>query len=147
MSDAWLEELPYEECLQHLRDHAVGRIGVMIDDAPVVVPVNYRLVETVSLVLVAVRTRPGNVIERGELQVAFEIDDIDPVHRQGWSVLVRGTLHHIDTDAADFKNRFDPDPWLTTERDAWLVIQPFAITGRQLHPATHEWAFHGRGYI
>jgi hypothetical protein len=91
--------------------------------------------------------RPGNIIERGGLTVAFEIDHTDAIHRQGWSVLVRGTLHHVDPEAADFKNRFDPYPWLTTERDAWLIIQPFAITGRQLHRATREWAFHSRGYL
>jgi hypothetical protein len=147
VSEAWLEELPYEECLQHLREHAVARIGIVIDDAPVVLPVNYRLVETVGLVLLAVRSRPGNIIERGGLQVALEIDDIDSIHQQGWSVLVRGTLHHVDAEAADFKTRFDPDPWISAERDAWLVIQPFAITGRRLHPATRGWAFHIRGYL
>jgi nitroimidazol reductase NimA-like FMN-containing flavoprotein (pyridoxamine 5'-phosphate oxidase superfamily) len=147
MSDEWLEELSYDECLQRLREHSVGRIGVVIDDAPVVLPVNYRFVETVGLTLLAVRTRPGNIIERGGLTVAFEIDHTDAIHRQGWSVLVRGTLHHVDPEAADFKNRFDAYPWLTTERDAWLIIQPFAITGRQLHRATREWAFHSRGYL
>ena len=147
MSDAWLKELSYEECLGRLRDHTVGRIGVIVDDAPIVVPVNYRLVEAAGLVMLAVRTRPGNIIDRGGLHVAFEIDEIDPVHRQGWSILVRGTLHHVDHHAADFEHRFDPDPWLSEERDAWLVIHPFTITGRQLHPPSQEWAFHLRGYM
>jgi hypothetical protein len=78
---------------------------------------------------------------------AFEIDEIDPQHEQGWSVLVRGTLHHVDPDAADFRERFDPHPWLAVERDAWLVVQPFAISGRRLHAAYREWAFHLRGYL
>ena len=145
--DAWLETLTYDECLQLLRAHTVGRIGVVTDDAPVILPVNYRLVETVGLTYLALRTRPGNVIERADLLVAFEIDDIDPVQRQGWSVLVRGTLHRVDPDAADFQHRFDPEPWMLAERDAWLVIEPFAITGRRLHPATTEWAFHDRAYL
>jgi hypothetical protein len=62
-------------------------------------------------------------------------------------VLVRGTLHRVDPDAADFENRFDSHPWLVAERDAWLVIQASAITGRQLHSATREWAFHPSGYL
>ena len=78
---------------------------------------------------------------------AFEIDGIDPAHQQGWSVLVRGTLHHVDPDAAEFRERFDPEPWLVEERDAWLVVDPFAITGRRLHPAEPEWAFHVRAYL
>lgn len=91
--------------------------------------------------MVAVRTRPGNVIERGGLQVAFEIDEIDPLRQDGWSVLVRGTLHHVDPEAAGFKDRFDPHPWLVADRDAWLVIAPFSVSGRRLHPTTEEPAF------
>jgi nitroimidazol reductase NimA-like FMN-containing flavoprotein (pyridoxamine 5'-phosphate oxidase superfamily) len=147
MKDAWLEELSYDECLQLLREHAVGRMGVVLDESPAVLPVNYQLVETVGLTLIALRTRPGNIIDRADLKVAFEIDDIDPIHRQGWSVLVRGTLHDVDPEAADFKNRFDSHPWILTERDAWLVIQPFSITGRRLHAAATEWAFHYRAYL
>jgi len=147
MSDAWLEELSYNQCLHLLRAGEVGRIGVVVDEAPIVVPVNYRLVETLGLTFLAIRTRPGNVIERGGLLVAFELDGLDQAHHQGWSVLVRGTLHHVDADATDFKERFDSEPWLLSERDAWLIIQPFAITGRQLHAADPEWGFHTRAYM
>lgn len=147
MSDSWLEALSLEECQRLLREHNVGRIGVVVDEWPMVLPVNYRLVETTGLTWIAVRTRPGNVIERAAMHVAFEIDRIDSVHREGWSVVARGTLHHVDATAADFKERFDPEPWLLAERDAWLMIQPFAITGRRLHAPGAQWAFHPRGYI
>jgi len=144
---AWLEELPYEECLSLLRERSVGRVAVVIEDAPAVFPVNYCLVETGGLTWVAVRTRPGSVIERASMQVAFEIDSIDSLQHEGWSVLVRGTLHHVDPDAADFRGRFDPHPWLIDERDAWLIIDPFAISGRRLHATEREWAFHLRAYF
>ena len=147
MTSAWLEELPYATCLRLLRANTVGRIAVVIDEFPVVLPVNYRMVETAGTSWLALRTRPGNIIERAPMQVGFEIDDIDAAHRQGWSVLVRGTLHHVDADAADFQERFDPEPWLLAERDSWLVIEPFAITGRELHPAETEWAFHDGAYL
>ena len=114
---------------------------------PIVLPVNYRLVETLDLTWLALRTRPGNVIDQASNRVAFEIDGIDASHHRGWSVLVRGTLLPIDADAASFRERFDSEPWLTTERDAWLVIEPFSITGRELHRAEQEWAFHHRSYL
>ena len=110
MTDAWLEELPYEECLERLREHTVGRIAVVIHYAPVVLPVNYRLVETDDLALLAVRTRPGNVIESGGPQAAFEIDDIDPIHQQGWSVLVRGTLHATRPGCGGFQEPLRSPP-------------------------------------
>jgi nitroimidazol reductase NimA-like FMN-containing flavoprotein (pyridoxamine 5'-phosphate oxidase superfamily) len=147
MSESWLEELPYDQCLQMLRAGTVGRIGVIVNDAPIVLPINYRVVETLDLTFVAIRTRPGNVVERAGLMVALEIDGIDPVHHQGWSVLVRGTLHHLNAATPDLRDRFDSHPWLTADRDAWLVIEPFAITGRRLHAAEEEWHFNARAYM
>ena len=147
MDESWLEHLDLEACLLHLRAERVGRLAVVVAEHPVVLPVNFRLVETLGMTWVALRTRPGNVIDRASPNVAFEIDGIDPAHRRGWSVLVRGTLQPVDPDAAEFRARFDSDPWLTAERDAWLVIEPFSITGRALHPSEQEWAFHLRGYL
>ena len=146
MTDAQLEELSLDECLILLRNSRVGRVAVVVDDSPIVLPVNFRLVEVGERNWIALRTRPGGVIETAPMRVAFEIDGVDPANRQGWSVLVRGSLQPVDPDAADFRERFDPQPWLTEDRDAWLVIEPFAITGRRLKGARGEWPFHLRGY-
>ena len=78
--------------------------------------------------------------------MAFEIDGIDPIHHSGWSVLVRGTLHRVDAQAADFVTRFDPGPW-APDRDAWLVIEPTSITGRRIPGPQPEWAFSVRAYL
>ena len=137
----FLEEIPYEDCLQLLRVMPVGRIAVVIDTYPVVLPINYRLVETSSRVWIAIRTRAGNVIDRAPINAAFEIDGIESAERQGWSVLVQGTLHHVDPEAADFREHFDPHPWLGEELDSWMVIEPFSITGRRLHGADADWAY------
>jgi hypothetical protein len=133
--------------LSLVRAQSVGRVAIVIEDVPAVFPVNYCLVETGGLTWVAVRTRPGSVIERAPMFVAFEVDNIDARHHEGWSVLVRGTLHHVDPDVADFRDRFDPHPWLVDERDAWLIIEPFAISGRRLHATEHEWAFDLRAHF
>src|ERR1700694_5618576 len=96
MTDAWLEPLSQETCMRLLRESTVGRIALVIDADPIILPVNYRLVEPPSGPLVAVRTRPGNVIEQAPTNVAFEIDSIDPIHHTGWSVLGRGELLHAN---------------------------------------------------
>jgi nitroimidazol reductase NimA-like FMN-containing flavoprotein (pyridoxamine 5'-phosphate oxidase superfamily) len=147
VTDPWLEELPLEKCLQLLRERAIGRVAVMAEGGPIVLPVNYRLVESGGPTWVAVRTRPGNVLDHPAARAALEVDEIDPVHHEGWSVLVRGTLQPVDPDAAGFRERFDPEPWMNAERESWLIIEPFAITGRRLHAAEREWAFHIRAYL
>jgi nitroimidazol reductase NimA-like FMN-containing flavoprotein (pyridoxamine 5'-phosphate oxidase superfamily) len=148
MSDnARLEELDMQECLSLLRQEQVGRVAVVVDEFPIVLPVNYKVVQFATRVWIALRTRPGNVLDRASTPAAFEIDSVEPARRQGWSVLVRGMLQHVDPDAADFRERFDPAPWIEAERDAWLVIEPFAITGRRLNATQSEWAFHMRAYL
>ena len=147
MDEAWLETLELERCLEHLRTEQVGRIAIVVDGSPIVFPITYRLLETSSQTWIAIRTRPGNVIDQASMNTAFEIDGIDASHHRGWSVLVRGSLQHVNPEAAGFRERFDPQPWMTTDRDAWLVIEPYSITGRELHPSEHDWAFHSTAYL
>ena len=140
MTDAGLDVLTFEECVARLEEGGVGRIALLVDEYPLIVPVNYRLVVLPGpRYWIAIRTRPGGVIERADMYVAFEIDDFDADRREGWSVVVRGTLHHVDPDVADFAQRFDPDSWLHEERDAWMVIEAFQITGRALHDRNRDW--------
>jgi len=147
MTDTWLEPLSHDQCIGLLRAGTVGRMAVIDNGYPVVVPVNYRLVETTGPPWIAIRTRAGNVLDQRSSPVGFEIDSIDAVDHRGWSVLVRGTLHHVNPNTGDFRNRFDPQPWLDDERDAWLVIEPFSITGRQLHTDEPHWSFHLNAYL
>jgi nitroimidazol reductase NimA-like FMN-containing flavoprotein (pyridoxamine 5'-phosphate oxidase superfamily) len=139
MVERVLEELTLDECMQLLRIGTVGRIAFTVEDFPVIFPVNYRLVETGAAPWIALRTRPGNLIARAPLASAFEIDGHYDRRKEGWSVLVRGTLEPIDPDAAGFRERFDPEPWVPADREKWLAIAPFAISGRRLVQVEQEW--------
>jgi hypothetical protein len=48
MTAAWLEPLSEERCLALLRQGSVGRLAVVVDGGPLILPVNYRLVEPTS---------------------------------------------------------------------------------------------------
>jgi hypothetical protein len=147
MNDAMLDQLSAETCLDLLRIHLVGRIAVVVGQFPIVMPVNYRLVESGESKWIIIRTRSGNEIDQGSLQAAFQIDNVDAAHRTGWSVLVRGYLSHLDADAVSrVREQFDPQPW-APDRNAWLALRPTLITGKRLHTPNLEWAFHVRGYI
>lgn len=147
MDETWAETLDLDGCLERLRDHGVGRLAVVTAEYPIVLPVNYRLVEVLGVTWVALRTRTGNVIDQVPRPVAFEIDDITPGQEGAWSVLVRGTLVRVDPEAASFRERFDSQPWLEVERDSWLVIEPFSITGRMLHTGHENWAYQPGAYL
>jgi nitroimidazol reductase NimA-like FMN-containing flavoprotein (pyridoxamine 5'-phosphate oxidase superfamily) len=140
MTDATLEPLSQEACLQRLRQEAVGRIAFVLHNDPVILPVNYRLVEPSSGPLLVVRTRPGHLIEQAPMNVAFEIDSIDASHHRGWSVLVRGELMHVERTSRDFVERYDPKSWLA-DAESWLLIAPWVISGRELRGTDQVWAF------
>ena len=81
MDEAWLEDLDVETCLMHLRANPVGRLAIVVDGFPIVLPVNYRLVETSGLTWVAIRTRPGNLCVSESVEVC-EFDGTPLVLRQ-----------------------------------------------------------------
>jgi nitroimidazol reductase NimA-like FMN-containing flavoprotein (pyridoxamine 5'-phosphate oxidase superfamily) len=146
MNDPWLEPLTQEACLDLLRQGRVGRIAVVLDEGPIILPVNYRFVDAPSGPLIALRTRQGNVIEQAPESVAFEIDVIDHAGHEGWSVLVRGRLLHATPTSSEFRELYDPDSWLD-ERDAWMLVEPLAISGRRLHGPTSVWQFRPGEYV
>jgi len=146
-TEAHLEELSGDECRRLLSLSAIGRIAFVVGGLPMVLPVNYRLLEGESGLWVLLRTRPGNAIDEAPEQVAFEIDGVEYEQRQGWSVLVRGVLHHLDHNEVELMSeRFDPKPWPLGDRTAWLAIKPRSVTGRRLHGAQMDWAFSPAAY-
>ena len=147
MQQAWLEDLSIEECVALLRGEAVGRIAFVIEELPVVLPVNYHLLETPTGIVLTLRTRPDGPIDRAPQAVALEIDGIDHSHQRGWSVLVRGSLRHVAARDRELRERFRVVPWLPAEPDVWLVIEPVEISGRRLQAATIEWAFRASAYL
>jgi len=141
-----LEVLSEDECLRLMPLAGVGRLAFPAEAFPVVVPVNYRLLVGDPGLRVVLRARPGGVIEHA-VRVAFEVDGADLGHHEGWSVLVQGTLGHIDgVDLARYEQRVDPHSWVAG-RSSWLIITPVAITGRRLRAPEVEWAIDVRAYL
>ena len=147
MAQAALTTLTVDECMTQLAVNTVGRIAFVADDLPVILPVNYRLLDDGRGPVVVVRTRPGGIVDSAPVQVAFEVDGVDPLQHTGWSVLVRGALRHLrDTEVAQLRERSDPEPWIEG-RDSWLVLVPVEITGRRLLQSESPWACDARAYL
>jgi uncharacterized protein len=83
-----LEVLDRDECLALLAAAHVGRVGVSIGALPTVLPVSYRLIDE----QVMFRTGVGSKLDAATVGavIAFEVDDVDPVSHEGWSVVVTG---------------------------------------------------------
>ena len=142
-----LDELSLGECLRFLAGNHIGRIAVVVDQYPLVFPVNYRFIDrVVDGPMLVVRARRGGSVSEGDGHVGFQIDGIDATVGAGWSVLVRGVVQRVDAaELADIPFA-DPHPW-APGRDEWLVITPIAITGRRLIAGDSGWGFHPLGYL
>jgi hypothetical protein len=124
-------KLTTKECLHLLEMADVGRVSVVDDGYPVVLPVNYKVTRLDGNPVIAIRKSPGNVLDHVDEHVGFEIDGVDPGHDGGWSVLVRGTMLGVVP-----RQRLDTRPLVSEGRDAWRVIVITTISGRRV-PPTH----------
>ncbi|MEU2554571.1 pyridoxamine 5'-phosphate oxidase family protein [Streptomyces sp. NPDC013313] len=119
------------ECRTLLAMHGVGRLAVPTASGPLIVPVNYTVVDGAIVFRTARGATPS--LAAG-LQVAFEVDRIDEAFSQGWSVLVRGPAHAV-TDRHEqlrLAERAYSVPWAGGNRSVWVRIEPFTITGRRI---------------
>ncbi|MEV5875369.1 pyridoxamine 5'-phosphate oxidase family protein [Streptomyces sp. NPDC052101] len=124
-------ELGPAECRALLGSHGVGRLAAPTGTGPVIVPVNYSIVDG-SIVF---RTGNGATpsFASGH-QVAFEVDRIDDAFSQGWSVLVRGSALIVtdERDTRRFTELAYSTPWAGGSRDVWVRIEPHTVTGRRI---------------
>ncbi|MFE4667950.1 helix-turn-helix domain-containing protein [Streptomyces sp. NPDC056716] len=124
-------ELAEDESRSLLGSHGVGRIAVATGTGPVVVPVNYSVVDGAIVFRTAHDATPALAAGR---RVAFEADRIDDAFSRGWSVLVRGRARTV-TDPDEIR-RLDAGaystPWAGGDRDLWISVDPAVITGRRI---------------
>lgn len=121
------------QCRRLLIADVVGRIGLTTPDGPVVLPVNYSIVDEA----VILRTALGGLLHRyapGQ-QVAFEVDHVDHDDHRGWSVLATGTASCVEDPAAidAIRHSWDPRPWAqAVDRQVYLRIPWRTLTGRRV---------------
>jgi len=132
-----LEPLDEPECLRLISAGGVGRIGYTGRFGPTVVPVNYALYEG-TLVFRTGRHSPTGEdlrtgIEHAESKVAFEIDEISPATREGWSILVQGSAHPVDSQAERASVlKSGVEAWAGGDKELFVRVIPTRITGRRI---------------
>ena len=127
-----LETLDRAECLSLLTGQAfLGRLGVVVDGYPEIFPVNY-VADEDAIVFCTARGTKLDAVQRGG-PVTFEVDDHQPLHHAGWSVLVRGAAAVVtDTDELARLQRGPLRPWVRGAEAHWVRIEIAEISGRRL---------------
>lgn len=127
-------QLDRADCMRLLARSTFGRIGITVGALPVVLPVNYRLVDD----HIVFRTGQGTKLDAATRNsiVAFQVDDIDPLSHSGWSVMVTGEAREVTDvgDLADLEAAGIPH-WVHSEDDATMAVATTMVTGRRVGDA------------
>ena len=143
-----LEELDTAECYRLLATQRVGRLGVIIEHYPEVLPVNYALDRSI----VVFRSDVGPKLAAAHhANVTFEVDTYDLHRHCGWSVLVRGLAEIVDSQTDPERSArslaADPLPWAGGDKPHLVRVIPHGITGRRLAAPERHTAGDTRGCL
>jgi len=137
VSGVVLEELDEAECLRLIAPGGIGRLVFAGRYDLTVLPVNYKLHNGAILFRTVAHGTTDEDLRTGiahaEYRVAFEIDEFDAAAREGWSVLLQGPAHHVDSESerADVEAA-GVEPWADGGREHFISITPARITGRRI---------------
>lgn len=127
-----LETLDERECLWLISAGGVGRVAFQTDLGPVVLPVNFAVVDGAIVFRTAADTAQAS---HADGEVGFEVDHLDEAMREGWSVLIVGPAL-IVTEPAELqriREQGHVGAWAGGERDLYVRIDPVRVTGRRIH--------------
>lgn len=128
-----LEVLDEATCWELFRSQLIGRLAVNRPHlSPLVLPVNFGVEDDDQVVI---RTAAGAKLDFAPYGlVAIEVDEIDPVHHVGWSVVVEGMARALYED----EEQTPIDTWAPGPRPYVIRIRPTHITGRRIRLATPD---------
>lgn len=121
------------ECLRLLGTVSVGRIAFTERSLPMIHPVNF----SVDGNDVIIWTSSGGKLAAAIVgaMVAFEADEVDPITRSGWSVVVLGHAGLVqDIERLVALAGSDRRPWVRGRTDHVVHIKIERLTGRRLWP-------------
>lgn len=126
LPSAELFQLDRATCMALLGTQAVGRLVVVDDDGPRLIPVNYAVVDG-SIVIRREHDRRSCAAGK----VVFEVDQLDERTRSGWSVIARGSAHDLDAEEiGQLGERVTA--WAPGLKERWIRIEVDEVTGRLL---------------
>ncbi len=137
--DQGLELLTENQAWDLLTGQDVGRVGLSLGALPVILPVNFAVIDG----CIVFRTAPGSKLSAAATGavVAFEVDSYDAGARSGWSVLVVGrseVVHDLDVTFEALAAKLEP--FADGIRSSFVRIRPEFVSGRRLVHDEHPTA-------
>ena len=126
-----LTPLSPEECQRLLATVRVGRVGLSIFALPMVLPVNFAVLDG-DIVFRTMEGTKFHAASTGNI-VAFEADHYEPSGASGWSVVVQGAVRAIHNESElDRIRQLIVDPWaIDGSTDRAVRITNSLISGRR----------------
>ncbi|MFP5283530.1 MAG: pyridoxamine 5'-phosphate oxidase family protein [Actinomycetes bacterium] len=128
--------LSRQTCVELLSSHHVGRIAWHAADGLHLLPVSYAYHQGA----IVFRTSPYGVLSElvHPAEVVFEVDELDPELRAGWSVMVIGRAEAV-AEPDELVPLWTVDglvPWATGVRTLFIQVAPRRISGRTFGQVT-----------
>jgi nitroimidazol reductase NimA-like FMN-containing flavoprotein (pyridoxamine 5'-phosphate oxidase superfamily) len=132
-----LVELDRTQALDLLAAVGYGRIVFTLNALPAIRPVNH-LVDNGEIVIRTRLTAKLTTVVRPPdgIVVAYEADELDPIRRVGWSVVVTGIARPVTDTARVARYEQLLHPWVDQAMDTVIGIQPEIITGFRVTEVT-----------
>ena len=126
------EDLGRDDCLELLEGEQVGRVALTARALPIVLPVNFALLDG-DIVWRSAQGTKLNDASAGFV-VAFEVDHYELEQQQGWSVMVQGLAHVVtDDEELDRAMELPLEPWaLDGTADRYVCLVPNVVTGMRI---------------
>ncbi|WGX95092.1 pyridoxamine 5'-phosphate oxidase family protein [Nocardioides sp. L-11A] len=129
-----LEELDVAVCERLLRRGVFGRIVLVANGRPEIIPVNYTTHDDAAWI----RTSPGSLLDRyaDGKPLLLEVDHVDHERSHGWSVIARGRGERVpELERTDAERRIPGPPrWVRREDELWIQLRWEELTGRRTGP-------------
>jgi hypothetical protein len=122
--------LDRDECMRRLGRSGVGRVAFVVDEWPVIFPVNYAVKGDGIYFLTAAGSKLAAAAENAVM--AFEVDRTDAVEHGGWSVVVAGPSRMVPDDEAEPLWRLKLGRWAGGGPVTQVRIEASKVSGREI---------------
>lgn len=118
------------EAVRLLSAAVVGRVAFIDGVKPALVPVTFAVLDGAVVMRTANGSRLAAAANGGVL--VFEVDDVDPIARTGWSVVVTGTAEVVIDRLRQAQIHSVVEPFAPGAGDVYIRLPLTLVTGRRV---------------